>query len=922
MSQGAATDGGWTAWALDVSAWLAARHLSARDACVLVPFAAHLPLARTAWARAVGGWMPRIETTRTLADALGGAAPAPAGALSGDRLVDRLTARGLLTQQAWARDWAYRDSRGFMQAIDRFVETAHQLLRAAAGVPPEQRQAYWNQGRALLAPSVGAGARERLLAGLALEWAAQAPAPATDVLFGLRPSAWVVTSATGVEPVVQALMDDALGKALPVLWMNAERLLADQPASGINAQVERALDFEDEAQRAAAQASRLAALRQPGDAPVVLIAQDRGLVRRVRALLERGGTAVADETGWKLSTTRAGAAVMSLLRLARAQASFDELLEGLKSGWAQWALPDDTGDARETSVVTGLATLESMARRLRWTRAWSINWQDLDDPRLPAEAPVARALWECAAHFASDLRGAGKSSLLDALLRLQSALQSCGAWVALEADDAGAQVIQALRLSRADAFTDDAWGGAARTTQVDLDGLIRWVDEVLEQVVYMPAAPAEAAVVITPMPRAVLRPFSAVVWPGADEDHLGEPSVTPSLLGEKVAQALGVPTRTVLREQQWAGFRLLMSRAGVHLSWRDSDGDKPLGASPLLERWKLARGAGDWPQTPDARGVLAMRAAPVARPMPQLSPGGGPALPRRLNASAYEALRSCPYRFHAEALLGLREDEELEEGLDKRDYGTWLHAVLLRYHEGDPTLAQFDTDAELDRLWQAAESVTADNGWDAAERRAAFLPYFAAFARLARVYVDWWAEQRSLGAEVLRMELPVQADCDELRALGVTLSGQLDRIDSVRGEALGDPRAWRILDYKTTAKGGLQARVKVPTEDTQLAFYAAMLILQEQQRPGLAAGYLSLEDRQVNLVPHPKVEHSAQALVAGLVSDMQRMAHGHPMQALGDGQACEYCRCRGLCRRDHWGDAPGTNPGTNPGNAPTAGSTV
>lgn len=896
--------GGWAAWAGDVSAWLAARQLHARDVLILMPFAAHLPLARQAWAQTVGGWMPRIETTRTLAALHAGASSVPAGALSGDSLVDRLTARATLTQHVWARDWARRDGRGFVQAVDRFVDTAHQLLRAAAGVPPELRGAYWDQGRALLAPGAGAGARERLLAGLALEWAAQAPAPATDALFALQPAAWVVTSATGAEPVVQALMREALRRGVPVLWLDAtQRLSARQVAAShapTRAQVEVALDFEDEAQRAAAQASRLVGLRQAGDAPVALIAQDRSLVRRVRALLERSGITVADETGWKLSTTRAGAALMSLLRLARAQASFDELLEGLKSGWAQWAMPGDESG----SAAAGLAALEALARRLGWTRAWSINWQDLSNDRSHADTPAARALWESAAHFAASLRGVGKSSLLDALQHLQISLDACGTLASMQVDDAGAQVIEALRLTRLGSmFVDDAWGAAARTTQVDLDGLIRWVDEVLEQVVFMPTAPAAADVVITPMPRAVLRPFSAVVWPGADEDHLGEPAVNPSLLGEKAAQALGVPTRAVLREQQWAGFCLLLDGRGVYLSWRASDGERPLGCSPLLERWKLARGFKAWPQTDDARGMLALSPAPQARPAPQLAPGHGAHLPARLNATAYESLRSCPYRFHAEVILGLREDEELEEGLDKRDYGTWLHEVLRRYHEADPTLAQFDADAEVDRLWQAAEAVTAEKGWDAAERRAAFLPFFAAFARLARVYVQWWSEQRtSAGAEVLRMELPVQAECDELRALGVTLSGQLDRIDSVRAATEVGPRAWRVIDYKTTAKAALQARVKVPTEDTQLAFYAAMLFLQEQQMPGLAAGYLSLEDRQVSLVAHPDVEHSARALIAGLVDDMQRMAHGHPMLALGDAQACDYCRCRGLCRRDHWDD--------------------
>lgn len=833
-------------------------------------------------------------------------------------MVDRLTARSMLTQHAWARDWARRDSLGFSQALDRFVETAQQLLRAVAGVLPEHRGAYWDQGRILLAPSSGAGARERLLAGLALEWAAQAPAPMTDALLAWRPAAWVLTSVGTAEPVVQAVMQRAQVDGVPLLCLDAiaalNGSLGAPGAKWPQACVEQAQDFEDEAQRAAARIHELMAQRRPGAGAgaVALIAQDRSLVRRVRALLERGGVAVADETGWKLSTTRAAAALMSLLRLARVQASCDDLLDGLKSGWADWAAlaPADAGQGDQE---TSLQALETWARRLGWTRAWGMDWHvEHDEPARPGWNG-ARSLWESAARFAALVRGGSRGSLLDALQRLHDGLQACGALGALQADDAGAQVLDALRLTRLGAaFADDAWGAAARATQVDFDGLMRWVDEVLEQVAYMPAVPAEADVVITPMARAVLRPFAAVVWPGADEDHLGEPAVTPSLLGERVAQTMGVPTRAVLREQQWAGFRLLLATHPVHWLWRESDGDRPLGCSPLLERWKLEPAIDSWPKANDARGTLTLSPTPVPRPVPSLSPDLDLRLPARLNATTYEALRSCPYRFQAEVLLGLRESDELEEGIDKRDYGTWLHEVLRRYHADDNpgaiSAAAFDVDAEVDRLWQAAEAVTAENGWDEAERRAAFLPYYAAFARLARVYVQWWAEQRvRLGAEVLRMELPVQADCGELRELGVSLSGQLDRIDSARpgeGAEAGTPglRVWRILDYKTTAKATLQARVKVPTEDTQLAFYAAMLILQEQQMPRLEAGYLSLEDRQVSLVVHPEVEASARSLIAGLVHDMQRIARGAPMQALGEGPACDYCRSRGLCRRDHWGD--------------------
>ncbi|HEX5738310.1 MAG TPA: hypothetical protein VFY22_07350, partial [Hydrogenophaga sp.] len=39
----------------------------------------------------------------------------------------------------------------------------------------------------------------------------------------------------------------------------------------------------------------------------------------------------------------------------------------------------------------------------------------------------------------------------------------------------------------------------------------------------------------------------------------------------------------------------------------------------------------------------------------------------------------------------------------------------------------------------------------------------------------------------------------------------------------------------------------------------------------------------------------------GRVDDMSRVAGGQAMPALGEGQACNFCAARGLCRKDFWG---------------------
>ena len=104
--------------------WARHEKVELRDALVLVPFAQLLPLARRAFAQA-GGWMPRIETTQTLALALGPVALAGEAEITFDVSIDTLSAVQLLRSQAWGAVWARRDVRGLERAAGCEIGRAH-----------------------------------------------------------------------------------------------------------------------------------------------------------------------------------------------------------------------------------------------------------------------------------------------------------------------------------------------------------------------------------------------------------------------------------------------------------------------------------------------------------------------------------------------------------------------------------------------------------------------------------------------------------------------------------------------------------------------------------------------------------------------------------------------------------------------------
>jgi ATP-dependent helicase/nuclease subunit B len=503
--------------------------------------------------------------------------------------------------------------------------------------------------------------------------------------------------------------------------------------------------------------------------------------------------------------------------------------------------------------------------------------------------------------------------LSECLTCLAEVLAVSGAAESLAADAAGQAVLAALRLpaipGQAMPEPDPMWLRVAASTRMRLRDLARWVDQTLEAANFMPAPGAEQAdLIITPLTRAVLRPFAAVLLPGADEAQLGARG-GDGWLPAAHAQALGLSTQTVQQQGQWEAFAVLATHPQVIALSRHVRDGEPVAPSTWVTRWSLSAGwpLGQdlWPEPASCLHRLDVEFKPEARPQPGLPPRGSdgePAdalWPAQVSASSYERLRQCPYRFFALSLLGLKPLDELEEGLERQDHGTWLHAVLKRFHDDRPAeLAPQDPAQDLGRWMAVALEVAREHGLLAAGQSAYFLPYQATLERLGTHYIQWLRQHEGQGWRVIDMEvtrelmLPLQEGGAKLK-----LHGQLDRIDRWMG-AEGGQR--RVMDYKTGSMSGLKAKLAEPLEDTQLAFYA-LLSGDDEQAPDVQASYLHIDDRACTDLPHPEVMASAQALHDGVIHDFQRIWQGQGMPPLGEGAVCDYCEARGLCRKDHWG---------------------
>jgi ATP-dependent helicase/nuclease subunit B len=166
-----------------------------------------------------------------------------------------------------------------------------------------------------------------------------------------------------------------------------------------------------------------------------------------------------------------------------------------------------------------------------------------------------------------------------------------------------------------------------------------------------------------------------------------------------------------------------------------------------------------------------------------------------------------------------------------------------------------------------------------------FLPFAAAWPAVRDGYLRWLAQHQASGATFASAET-----AHSQRVGPVTLVGRIDRTDTLPG---GDVL---VLDYKTENAAKTAARTREPLEDTQIAFYAALL-----PNDTLNGAYVNVGERDgTKAYAQNDIVDARDALIAGVLQDMERIAQGEPMPALGDGTACDFCQARGLCRKDFW----------------------
>jgi ATP-dependent helicase/nuclease subunit B len=665
-----------------------------------------------------------------------------------------------------------------------------------------------------------------------------------------------------VWPIMLDWRAGAVGGAYAIAWAEAlEQSNADDPVSdsaiaapaGVSLYAARSL--EDEAQCGA---QTVIDWLQSGKSSVAVIAQDRVVARRIRALLERAQVMVTDETGWKLSTTRSAASVAAFLDVVTTRGETVALLDLLKSPFLFADLPDKS---------ERVMAIEHALRRFNVLGGWEAAMTVLRD------APLARESLEQIAHQAALF--AGRKNLAEWGELTSRALDALGMRAALDADAAGTQVIALL-----DMLTQNCGTTAHPFSFAEWRAFLGLQMESTPFVLSV----ADRRVTMLQLNGAQLRTFDAVLMVGADADHLPSQSTEILFFANGVRSELGLATRELRQRMQLRQFiELLSANPQVVLSWQSCKNGEPNAVSAWIERLQLTlerAGAGVLPLHQIEIGARRLTPAPPSMP----APSAPQLMPRKLSASGYNSLVACPYQFFATRMLGLSGLDELSDMPEKRDYGDWLHEILKRYHE-----ALRDHRIEVADRQSLLLQISEDIFRGTLARSAAALGYYSRWQKVIPAYLEWANQREADGWKFVlgeqRFEKTLHWDEGQ-----ITLHGCIDRIDE------NDVGERAVLDYKTRSAQALRDKLK-EGEDHQLAFYGVLSDLP------VAAGHLvALE------VTKDKTGDAAAAdydewqrlLETQIVANIGAILQGAALPAAGIERVCVYCEVRGLCRKGAW----------------------
>ncbi|QWE09240.1 PD-(D/E)XK nuclease family protein [Polynucleobacter ibericus] len=654
-----------------------------------------------------------------------------------------------------------------------------------------------------------------------------------------------------------------------------------------------------------------------GKTNLALVAQDRLVARRARALLSRLGPAlnIRDETGWKLSTTRAAAALNSWLELIKAPKdgpSAKTLLEFLQNPFLDFGKILNRDPA---SCMGLIAELEDILVASKAESGWKTFHLAIEGARDNAtktsSSLPSSALFELL-QFVRERHHEWLALKVDcnqAFKQLQGNLQATGMVQSLEKDSAGKQLLEVLK-------TFDLSKTQYQASPMRLSEWLSLLKTVIEGASYQEAGKeAKAALSILPLSSTRMRDFEAVVVVGCDEQQLPAYSEPPLFFSDALNQLLKTSTIEMQFVQQARDLsQLLVSCPNVDLLWQSkSNNGEPLRPSAWIQRLQNQI---EWEAIPTQLKKRSFEAVPMEMAVAHFEEDLP--LPLSMSPSAYKALRDCPYRYYVRSLLGLRKNKEFDEGFDASLAGQTLHKLLKRFYQAlktqEHTNSALKSNSEQRRAWmeQSLNVYSEQEFASLIEGDARVMGTLRDWQKQIPSFVDWQLQREMAGWQYFDGEVKVGfdlsfQDADENLKM-IRIEGYADRYDV----HVDDSKLASVIDYKNQRFEKVKVRAEHILDDPQLLIYArAANEMQEGHKltghqvrqaewVALKADISKGEQKATRSQEVSDMPEMMKLFSEQMTEDIEQLWAKKPMQAFAPEGVCQYCEARGICRKGIW----------------------
>lgn len=629
-----------------------------------------------------------------------------------------------------------------------------------------------------------------------------------------------------------------------------------------------------------------------------IISQDRRLARRLRALFERSGIQLQDQSGWALSTTSAAAVLERWLECIEQDFEQLPLLDLLKSP----LLIDEQNRETHLRLIyrfeQDIILHENISSSLkRYSRQLDIRRKRLPELWTLEMAEALHGLFKKLEHAASPLLSImGKKNLqpMTFINALQESMQRLGMLDAFSGDAAGQRILTELE--------GMAQSLDGRKLVMHWGELRSWLGRTLERYNFCPQT-MQSRVQLLDINNSALSQFDGLIIAAADQEHLPGRNEPSAFFNDSVKQALSLEVSTDKQRQKFYYFRcLLESSPRLLLSYHHEQNGETIAPSPWLAAiqnfHQLAWG--DKLEAESLNKILIagytgfnhsvpldanepVQARPRTACPTQLLPGS-------ISASSYQQLIDCPYQFFSARCLNLKASEEIRTALEKSDYGQRIHLCLQVFHSQvddypapfSQVLNEENRQAAEQHLDKISQAIFARDLEDNFQHRG----WLRRWQQTIPLYIDWQINrEHSWRFSQAEHEGSTKLSKHELK-------GRLDRLD----QAI-DNEHYAIIDYKT---GYTPKQADVDTgEAVQLPFYA-LLLGEHIQR----VEYL-LVDKEVKskaTLEGGALDELREQQQQRLTDIIEALHNGQELPAWGDDKTCGYCDMQGLCRRDAWQD--------------------